>query len=49
MWCGLTGTFSSCFVLISYTTNTHTDLEYYTCNEQTGELKPLTNPAWFKE
>lgn len=27
----------------------HTDLEYYTCNEQTGELKPLTNPAWFKE
>ena len=24
-----------------------TDLEYFTCNEQ-GELKPLTNPAWFK-
>lgn len=23
-------------------------LEYYTCNEQTGELKPITNPAWFK-
>lgn len=24
------------------------DLEYYTCNEQTGELKPIINPAWFK-